>query len=75
MRRFAAAAVLADLWHLQADSKALKDYGVHSKSRLLVMRTAKAAASSKFAQQEGRAQRLARLKEAASAVASRGDGR
>lgn len=59
----------------QADSKALKDYGVHGKTRLLVMRTAKAAASAKLADQEVRAQRLARLKEAASAVAARGDGR
>lgn len=60
---------------LQDDSKALKEYGVHSKTRLLVMRTAKAAASSKLASQEDRASRLARLRDAAAAVASRGDGR
>ena len=39
------------------------------------MRTAKAAASAKLASQEDRAQRLTRLRDAASAVASRGDGR
>lgn len=60
---------------VQDDTKALKDYGIHSRSRLLVMRTATAAASTKLAAQEGRAQRLARLKDAAAAVAARGDGR
>ncbi len=60
---------------LQDDAKALKEYGVHSKTRLLVMRTAKAAASSKLANQEDRALRLTRLRDAAAAVASRGDGR
>ena len=39
------------------------------------MRTAKAAASAKLARQEDRLQRLTRLKDAAAAVASRGDGR
>ena len=48
---------------------------MHSKTRLLVMRTAKAAASSKLASQEDRALRLTRLRDAAAAVASRGDGR
>ena len=60
---------------MQDDGKALTDYGVHSKTRMLVMRTAKAAASAKLAAQESRAQRLARLKDAAAAVAARGDGR
>ncbi|DBA81188.1 TPA: hypothetical protein ACH3X2_007006 [Trebouxia sp. C0005] len=59
---------------LEDDAKALTDYGVHSKTRLLVMRTARAAASAKLAAQESRAQRLARLKDAAAAVAARGDG-
>ena len=59
----------------QDDSKALKEYGVHSKTRLLVLRTAKAAASSKLASQEDRALRLTRLRDAAAALASRGDGR
>ena len=63
------------LCRVQDDGKALTDYGVHSKSRMLVMRTAKAAASAKLAAQESRAQRLARLKDAAAAVAARGDGR
>lgn len=48
---------------------------MHSKTRLLVIRTAKAAASNKLAGQEDRALRLTRLKDAAAAVASRGDGR
>ena len=39
------------------------------------MRTAKAAASNKLAGQEDRALRLTRLRDAAAAVASRGDGR
>ena len=39
------------------------------------MRTAKAAASSKLATEEDRALRLTQLKDAAAAVASRGDGR
>lgn len=60
---------------LQDDAKALKEYGVHSKTRLLVMRTAQAAASKKLATQEDRALRLTRLRDAAAAVASRGDGR
>ena len=59
----------------QDDSKALKEYGVHSKTRLLVMRTAKAAASNKLASQEDRALRLTRLRDAAAALASGGDGR
>ncbi|KAL3142217.1 hypothetical protein ABBQ38_002565 [Trebouxia sp. C0009 RCD-2024] len=59
---------------LEDDTKALKEYGVHGKTRLLVMRTAKAAASSKLATEEDRAQRLSRLRDAAAAVASRGDG-
>ncbi len=63
------------LHRVQDDAKALADYGVHSKTRLLVMRTARAAASAKLAAQESRAQRLARLKDAAAAVAARGDGR
>ncbi len=67
-------AVVGLLW-VQDDAKALTDYGVHSKTRLLVMRTARAAASAKLAAQESRAQRLARLKDAAAAVAARGDGR
>lgn len=67
--------VVSDFSLLQDDTKALKEYGVHGKTRLLVMRTAKAAASSKLATEEDRAQRLSRLRDAAAAVASRGDGR
>lgn len=66
---------MSDLSLLQDDTKALKEYGVHGKTRLLVMRTAKATASSKLATEEYRALRLTRLRDAAAAVASRGDGR
>lgn len=48
---------------------------MHSKTKLLVMRTAQAAASKKLATQEDRALGLTRLRDAAAAVASRGDGR
>ena len=59
----------------QDSNRSLHSYGVHARTRLLVMRASSAQGHAQLAQQEDRAQRLARLKDAAAAIAARGDGR